>query len=214
MLAGFAKLGVSQQELSRESKAQSHPALPVTCPGLGLEPLLGSAEWRWHKHGVSSRSSAPAPALRKHKRGEVSSAEPCTACAASLLLRAAGLAAALPSCQLGQPRCHQSQPARSTAGALPCCPTHSQLIPLAFLLGSNLQLSYVSNLRNLDQTTELRVEQGKCGVKRGQQMPSRAVGWGYLDPGAHSTSVPGVSWSSLSRLCQKYPQQTPEVHGY
>lgn len=42
MLGGFTELGVSQQELSRENKAQSHTVPACELPDLGLE--LSSAE--------------------------------------------------------------------------------------------------------------------------------------------------------------------------
>lgn len=91
MLAGFAKLEVSQQERSRESKAQPHTA-PACALSWGWSGRLCSVHFgRWALQGSATDAACPAvgsaaPAPRKHTEGKGSPAEPSTACGASLLL--------------------------------------------------------------------------------------------------------------------------------
>lgn len=85
MLAGFAKLEVSQQERSRESKAQPHTA-PACALSWGRSGRLCSVRFgRWALQGSDTDAACPAvgsaaPAPRKHTEGKGSPAEPSTPC--------------------------------------------------------------------------------------------------------------------------------------
>lgn len=216
MLAGFAELEVSQQERSRESKAQPHTA-PACALSWGWSGRLCSVHvGRWALQGSDTHTACPpvgsaAPAPRKHTEGKGS---PALRAVPPCCWRAPALTAG--SAWLGQ---HYKQHGWQALLCFPC-----QLVAVPFLLsswlGSNLPLSYICDLRNLlGEATELRLVQSECGVTPGQQMPSRAVRLRALRPQGRSapralSSVPLCPGAASSECAKNTHSKHQRVHGY